>query len=138
MTTPLSAYAPEDITTALVAWLTPLRRTSDARGPSDPLPSTLVEHITGTEDVNVGTSDQVVRVHTFVAKSAGSVALRDATFDTNRRMLLLNDVRVIAVGTRRVGIAYVEVVESAVPAFYSDTVIRKVATYRIGLPYVAV
>ena len=138
MTTPLSAYAPEDITTALIAWLTPLRRTSDSRAASDPLPFTVVEHITGTEDADIGTADQVVSVHTFVAKTAGATVLRDETNKTHRRMLLLNDIRRITIGARTIGVAYVEVVEPPIPAYYSDVVLRKVGRYRIGLPYVAV
>lgn len=136
MTTPLYAYAPEDVTTALIAWLTPLRRTADSRAPSDPLPSTVVEHITGSEDVDAGVVDQVVSVHTFVAKSAGTVALRDETAKTHRRILLLNDMGVITISGRPVGVEYVEVVEPPIPVFYSDTVLRKVCRYRVGLPYV--
>ncbi len=138
MTTPLYGYAPEDVTTALVAWLTPLRRTADSRGPNDPLPSTVVEHITGAEDVDIGTADQVVSVHTFVAKTAGTTVLRDETTKTHRRMLLLNSIRRITIGARTIGVAYVEVVEPPVPVYYSDTILRKVARYRVGLPYVAV
>ena len=138
MTTPLSAYAPEDITTALIAWLTPLRRTSDSRAASDPLPFTVVAHITGAEDADIGTADQVVSVHTFVAKTAGSTVLRDEAIKTHRRMLLLNDIRRITIGARTIGVAYVEVVEPPVPVYYSDTILRKVARYRVGLPYVAV
>mgnify|MGYP000526419338 FL=1 len=138
MTTPLYGYAPEDVTTALVAWLTPLRRTADSRGPNDPLPSTVVEHITGAEDSDAGVCDQVVSVHTFVAKSAGTVVLRDEAAKTHRRMLLLNDRPQITIGTRLVSVDYVEVVEPQIPVFYSDTVIRKVGRYRVGLPYVAV
>ena len=138
MTTPLSAYAPEDITTALIAWLTPLRRTSDSRAASDPLPFTVVVHITGAEDADIGTADQVVSVLTFVAKTAGTTVLRDETTKTHRRMLLLNDIRRITIGARTIGVAYVEVVEPPIPVYYSDVVLRKVGRYRIGLPYVAV
>ena len=73
MTTPLSAYAPEDITTALIAWLTPLRRTSDSRAASDPLPFTVVAHITGAEDVDIGTADQVVSAALAFSLAAGVV-----------------------------------------------------------------
>ena len=77
-------------------------------------------------------------VHTFVAKTAGATVLRDETNKTHRRMLLLNDIRRITIGARTIGVAYVEVVEPPIPAYYSDVVLRKVGRYRIGLPYVAV
>ena len=77
-------------------------------------------------------------MHTFVAKSAGTVVLRDEAAKTHRRMLLLNDRPQITIGTRLVSVDYVEVVEPQIPVFYSDTVIRKVGRYRVGLPYVAV
>lgn len=134
----LSVYAPEDIETALVAWMTPLRRSGFERKAGDPLPFTLINHVTGTESVQMGIADPVVSVHTFCDKTLGAVAARNECTDTHRRMLLLNTKPQITVGARVVAVQYIEVVEPPVWEYYSDTVLRKVGRYRIGLPFVAV
>jgi hypothetical protein len=134
----LSAYAPEDIETALVAWMTPLRRSGFERKAGDPLPFTLINHVTGTESVQMGIADPVVSVHTFCDKTLGAVAARDECGKTHRRMLLLNTKPQITVGSRVVAVQYIEVVEPPVWEYYSDTVLRKCGRYRIGLPFVAV
>lgn len=140
MTTPLAAYAPEDIETALVAWLTPLRRTAIERKAGDPLPFTLVNMVTGTEDNRMGVARQVVSVHTMTARpSNGSLTeIRDETLKTHRRMLYLQEEPRITIGARTIGVLFVEVVEAPRSEFYSDNILRKVGRYRIGLPYVAV
>lgn len=139
MSAPLAAYAPEDIETALVAWLTPLRRTAIERKAGDPLPFTLVNMITGTEDNRMGIARQVVSVHTMTARPAnGSLTeIRDEAAKTHRRMLQLNVDPRITVGNRVVGVLYCEVVESPRSEWYSDNILRRVGRYRIGLPYVA-
>lgn len=139
MTAPLATYAPEDIETALVAWLTPLRRTAIERKAGDPLPFTLVNMVTGTEDSRIGVARQIVSVHTMTARpSNGSLTeIRDEAIKTHRRMLYLQQEPRIAIGARTIGILYVEVVEAPRAEFYSDNILRKVARYAIGLPYVA-
>lgn len=135
MTAELSLYTPEDVQTVVVAWLAPLRRTAFTRTAGDPLPSTVVEVIAGAESVNESTSDAVVSVHTFCDKTLGYPAARDECAKTHARMLLLAIKPNITVGTRTVGVDYLEVVESPTWQYHSDTVLRKVGRYRIGLPY---
>ena len=122
----------------MVAHLKPLRACGFERKPNDPLPFTLVAHIAGAESAQQGIADPVVSVHTLCDKSAGGPAARDAARDTHRRMLqLIIDPKVTLTGGRIVAVQYIEVVESPHWQYYSDTILRKCATYRIGLPYVA-
>jgi hypothetical protein len=138
MTVPLAAYSPEDIETLLVAHLSPLRRCGFERKPGDPLPFTLVTHITGTESAQEGTADPVVSVHTLYDKTAGAPAARDEATRTHRRMLsLLVDPTIVLSGGRLVAVQYLDVVEQPRWEYYSDTILRKVGRYRLGLPYVA-
>lgn len=136
-TPPLYAYAPEDIETALVAHLTPLRRCGFTRVAGDPLPFTLVSHITGTESAGEGYADPVVSIHTLCDKAAGAIAARDEATTTHRRMLQLMIDPTIMIGARMVAVQYIEVVEQPRWEFFSDTILRKVGRYRLGLPYVA-
>lgn len=138
MTVPLFAYGPDDIQTALVAHLKPLRRCGFERLPNDPLPFTLVTHVAGVESANEGWSDPVVSVHTLCDKTLGAPAARDECERTHRRMLQLITDPHITVGNRVVTVQYVEVVESPRWEFYSDNILRKCGRYRLGLPYVAV
>ena len=134
MTAELALYTPDDVQTAVVAWLTALRRTAFERKAGDPLPSTVVEHISGTEVINQF-SDQVVSVHTFCDKALGDVAARDECAKTHLRMLLLADKPQITIGSRIVGVDYLEVVESPHWEYYADNILRKLGRYRLGLPY---
>ena len=136
MTVDFALYAAEDVQTAIVAWLAPLRRTAFERTAGDPLPSCVVELIAGTESVGQSFSDPVVSVHTFCDKALGAPAARDECAKTHNRMLLLFDEHQITIGTRVVGIDYLEVTESPRWEYYSDNILRKVARYRLGLPYV--
>lgn len=137
-TPPLYAYAPQDIETALVAHLTSLRRCGFARAAGDPLPFTLVNHITGTESAGEGYADPVVSVHTMCDKTLGATVARDEATKTHRRMLQLITDPTITIGARTVAVQYVEVVEQPRWEFFSDTILRKVGRYRLGIPYVAV
>ena len=138
MTVPLGNYAPEDIETLIVAHLKPLRRCDIERKPGDPLPFTLVNHIAGTESTNEGTADPVISVHTLCDKVTGAPAARDEATRTHRRMLsLLVDPTIVLSGGRLVAVQYLDVVEQPRWEYYSDTILRKVGRYRIGLPYVA-
>lgn len=136
-TPPLFAYAPEDIETALVAHLMPLRRCGFERKPGDPLPFTLVNHITGTESAGEGYADPVVSVHTLCDKALSAPAARDEALNTHRRMLALISDPTITIGARTVAVQYVEVVEQPRWEYFSDSILRKVGRYRLGLPYVA-
>lgn len=138
MSTPLADYSPEDVETILIAHLKPLRACAFQRQPGDPLPFTLVNHVTGTESANEGWSDPVVSVHTLCDKTAGAPAARDAATATHRRMLrLLTDPQITLADGRLVAVQYLEVVEQPRWEYYSDTILRKVGRYRIGLPFVA-
>ena len=137
-TPPLFNYAPEDIETALVAHLTSLRRCGFARAAGDPLPFTLVNHITGTESAGEGVADPVVSIHTLCDKALGAPAARDEATKTHRRMLALMVDPTITIGARTIAVQYIEVVEQPRWEYYSDAILRKVGRYRIGLPYVAV
>lgn len=138
MTVPLGDYTPEDIETLLVAHLKPLRACAFERHPGDPLPFTLVHHVTGTESANEGYADPVVSVHTLCDKTAGAPAARDAATATHRRMLLLlTHPQITLADGRLVAVQYLEVEEQPRWEYYSDTILRKVGRYRIGLPFVA-
>ncbi|WP_293308886.1 hypothetical protein [Mycolicibacterium sp.] len=138
MTAALYPYRAEDIETLIVAHLSPLGRSGFERHPGDPLPFRLVCHITGAESADEGTADPVVSVHTLCDKSLGAPAARDAATATHRRMVsLIIDPQITLTGGRIVAVQYLEVVESPRWEFYSDTILRKVGRYRIGLPYVA-
>lgn len=132
----LFAYAPEDIETALVAHLSPLRRAGFKREAGDPLPFTLVSHITGTESANEGYADPVVSVHTLCDKTLGAPAARDEATKTHRRMLSLITSPQITIGARMIAVQYVEVVEQPRWEWFSDNILRKVGRYKVGLPYV--
>jgi hypothetical protein len=134
----VAVYTPDDIESALVAWLTtPLKRADVVRGPKDPLPFTVVNLVTGSESVDMMRADPVVSVHTFCDKAAGFPAARDEAARTHARMLVLaNGVTRVSVGDRVVSIESFEVVESPRWEFYSETVLRKVGRYRVGHSYV--
>ena len=50
---------------------------------------------------------------------------------------LLVDPTIVLSGGRLVAVQYLDVVEQPRWEYYSDTILRKVGRYRIGLPYVA-
>jgi len=133
---PLYGYAPEDIETALVAHLSPLRRCGFERQAGDPLPFTLITHVTGTESAGEGYADPVVSVHTLCDKTLGAPAARDEATETHRRMLALLIDPTIVLANRTIAVQYVEVVEQPRWEFFSDNILRKVGRYRLGLPYV--
>jgi hypothetical protein len=135
-TPPLYGYAPEDIETALVAHMTPLRRAGFKREAGDPLPFTLITHVTGTESAGEGYADPVVSVHTLCDKTIGAPAARDEATRTHRRMLALLLDPTIVIGNRTIAVQYVEVVEQPRWEFFSDNVLRKVGRYKLGLPYI--
>lgn len=136
----LSDQSPDDGEEVLIAWLTPLRPTSVDRVPDrDPLPFTLVAHVAGTENEQEGTAAPVLSVHTLTAKAAGGkMGLKNATRDTHRRMLYLGKScpTVVLTDGTRVGVDYVDVVESPLYVPYGDDqILRKVGRYEVGLTY---
>lgn len=139
MTVPLFGYAPEDAQTLVVAHLRPLRRTDIERKPGDPLPFTLVNTVPGTETVQGGIAEAVVSVHTLCDKGLGAAAARDECDKTHRRMLYLLTDPHITIGARAAAVLYIEVPPGQSPSwqYYSDNILQKVGTYRIGLPYLA-
>lgn len=127
----------DDVEATVVAWLAPLRRAAAFRRPGDELPFTLVHKVTGTESVDEGTAEEVVSVHTLCDAGAGAADAATECALTHRRMLLLArqlDAIELPDG-RMVGVDYVAVVESPIWQQYSDTILRKVGRYRIGLSY---
>lgn len=140
MTAELAFWAPEDVEELVVAWLIPLRPSSAFRNPGDPLPFTLVTHVAGTESVGEGTADPVVSVHTLCDKAVGVDAAMTECKATHQRMLrLLYGVdQITLTDGRKSGVDGGSVVESPRWEYYSDTILRKVGRYQIGLAYVAV
>jgi hypothetical protein len=137
MTVDLEDFCAEDVEEFLVAWLTPLRRTAEERRPGDPLPFTLVTHVAGTENVDEGYADPIVSVHTMCDKALGMVAAAAESKRTHRRLLYLSKhiSDIALVNTRLVNISYLDVVETPRWEYYSDTILRKVGRYQVGIPY---
>ena len=136
--TTLSDVAPGDVEEVVVAWQMPLRRAGVARTPDDPLPFTLVNHIAGTENVDEGTADPVVSVHTLCDRTLGfGVAALECSHTHSRMLRLarhLDDITLT--GGAVVSIDYLIVVESPIWQPYEDNqIIRKVGRYQIGLCY---
>jgi hypothetical protein len=135
----LAGFCAEDVEELIIAWLTPLRRTSAERRPGDPLPFTLVTHVAGSESVDEGTADLIVSVHTMCDKNLGMSAAATESKKTHQRLLYLakHVSNISLVTTRLVNIDYLTVVESPRWEYYSDTILRKVGRYGVGLPYTA-
>jgi len=135
--TELAGVCANDAEAIIVAWLSKLRRTSVVRLAGDELPFTLVKEITGTENIEMGTAERVVSVHTLCERTTGiSEAAREAQ-DTHRRMLLLGatlEAFPLADETL-VSVDFVRVVESPIWVPYTDEILRKVGRYEIGLMY---
>lgn len=140
MTAALYRRAAEDIDALIVAWLAPLGRAAVERRPNDPLPFRRVQHITGTESVDMEIADPVVSVHTLCARSGGLAAAKDTARDTHRRMLeLAVYTDLIALSDRDAAVDYVNVFQSPIFTPYEDEQIYQVSgRYQIGLTYVQV
>jgi hypothetical protein len=140
MTTPdLLFECATDAEELVVAWLAPLRRSGSARQAGDPLPFTLVNMITGTEDECLGLADPVVSVHTLCAKGLGWGAAKDEAQLTHRAMLELARYRdtITLNGGVLAEVDYINVFQSPIWVTYEDTqILRKVGRYTIGLSYV--
>lgn len=135
--TELASECANDVEAVVVAWLSELRRTSIVRVAGDELPFTLVKAVAGSDNLDTGTADRVVSVHTLCERTLGiSEAAREAQ-DTHRRMLLLGrtlDSFPLADGTM-VSVDYVNVVEYPIWVAYTDEILRKVGRYAVGLMY---
>lgn len=142
MTVLLSDELADDAEEVVIAWMTPLRRSATVRDPqNDPLPFTLITHITGSECEEESFAQPVVSVHTLCAKKLGFAAATNEARLTHRRMLrLARHIDNIPLTDGRVAdVDYVEIVESPRWEPYGDDqILRKVGRYRIGLTYVTV
>lgn len=131
--------APDDAEEVIIAWLQPLRRSAQTRVSGDPLPFTLITHITGTEDLDCFYADDVVSVHTLCDKKFGVDSAKEEADATHRRMLLLGRYLpdVVLTDGRTATIDYCDVFERPhwVP-YGDDQILRKVGRYKIGLSYV--
>lgn len=137
MTTPQLYQHAESVEQILIAYLSPQRRTAVARLVDDPLPFTIVHHITGIEDPQVGTADPVVSVQVLSDKALGWDLAEANAQQTHDALLYL--ARNLDTGpTSGYGsIDYIKVVEAPIWVEYEDTqILRKVGRYRIGLSYV--
>jgi hypothetical protein len=130
----------DDAEEVIVAWLTPLRPSGNVRLPGDPLPFTLVTHITGSENEQEDLSEPVVSVHTLCDRLLGWSAAKDETRKTHQRMLrLARHCDDIPITGRVANIEWMDVVESPIWVEYGDdAILQKVGRYRLGLSFVAV
>ena len=137
----LADEAPDDAEEVVVNWMLPVRPSSSIRLISDPLPFTLITHITGSECEQESLSEPIVSVHTLCDKTLGISAAKDECKLTHSRMLRLaryvEDIKLSS--GRIVNVDYVDVTESPIWVEYGDdAILQKVGRYRIGLTFVAV
>jgi hypothetical protein len=133
--------AADDVEEVIIAWLQPLRRASNTRRAGDELPFTLVNHITGTESVDLSWTDELVSIHTLCDKNLGTNAAKVEGQRTHRRMTLqaryLEDV-VLSDG-RIASIDWVKVSETPRFAPYADDqILQIISRYQVGLSYTEV
>jgi hypothetical protein len=137
MTELLLPVGPDDIETALVEWFRPIRRSSWVWETGDGTPFTLITHLTGTEDIEVGFGDPIVQVDTLCDKALGYINARNEKNITHQRMLELGRyLPPVPLSGRVFGADYVKVIEGQqrLP-FGMTTVIRYVGRYQIGVSY---
>jgi len=141
-TVELNDYHPNDIEEMVVAWLTPLRRSGVAREVGDPLPFTMVRHLTGPEDIETQCADPVVSIHTLCDRNLGWGAAKREAAKTHDRMTWwgrYHDSVILPSTNAEAVIDYVRVFESPIWVVYADLqILRKVGRYQIGLTYVNV
>lgn len=140
-TIPLLTECAVDAEALVVAWLSGLRRSGSARQAGDPLPFTLITHITGAEDADLGLAEPVVSVHTLAAKSLGWGNAKNEAQQTHLAMLELaryRDTITLANGTPA-EIDYLSVFQAPIWVPYEDAqILRKVGRYTIGLSYIPI
>jgi hypothetical protein len=134
----LADQDPEDSEEVVIAWMTPLLRTSNSRRAGDVLPFCVVNQVAGTENIEEGTAAPIVSVHWLTAKMLGRNNLKAQAKAGHKRMIRLGihcDTITLTDG-RKVGVDYVDVVEQPINVDYQDDlIIRKVGRYEIGLTY---
>jgi len=140
MTVLLNEEMADDVEEIIVNWLIPLRPSASIRLLTDPLPFTLVTHITGSECEEESHSEPIVSVHTLCDKTTGLTAVKNECRLTHQRMLrLARHLDDIPITGRIASIEYVDVTESPIWVPYgNDAILQKVGRYRIGLQFVAV
>jgi hypothetical protein len=133
----LLPFGPEEIELALIGWFAPIRRSSTVWETGDGTPFTLITHLTGGEDIEVGFGDPIVQIDTLCAKSLGYLNARNEKKITHQRMLELGrNLDPIPLNGWVFGADYVKVIEGQqrLP-FGMTTVIRYVGRYQIGIQY---
>lgn len=135
--TDLLAAEATDAEELIIAWLTPLGRTSFRRLAKDPLPFRVVRRVAGAEDEAESLDLPVVSVHTFCAASDPDAAL-DECRQTHQRMLYLaRELPEIELsGNRMACVEFLEVTEKPIWVDYTDDILRKVGRYQLGLTIV--
>lgn len=148
---PVDLYARDvaDADIVLAAWLNGAasvttsfapsgRRTATSRKADDPLPSWMTNEVTATEDQYQSEAFPLVSVHVFGSSKA--MVVSEAVL-MHRRMgvLVYNSNTVVTLPDSSVAVvAWCEVVERPHWEFYADTILRKVGTYRLAVPFLKV
>ena len=132
---PTNNPTPQDVESAVVAWLTPLRRCAIERKSTDPLPFTLVREITGEEGESAGS--YVVSVRTFVTRKSGVSVAAQAAAETHARMLLWSrTLDPVTINGRLVSPDFVKVFQTPTWVDYDDhQILCKLGRYDIGLTF---
>lgn len=125
-----------DAEAAMISWLSARIVAAIKRDPDDPLPMAIVREITNTEDSQQISAYPVVSVHTLAGTEEECAAESKLN---HRRILYLarNPETDIPVDGRIVNVEWLETVERPiwVPYAKNDKAYRKVARYRLGLPF---
>lgn len=136
MTVDLSARDATDSERLVLAWLGPLGyRAAVARRAGDSLPFVIVTELIATEDSQQLAAYPTVSVH-ILAATAGEV--KTVADLVHRRMLVLADdpLQDIHLDAETASIEWLETVERPHAEYYSDTVARRVARYRMAVPFI--
>lgn len=136
----LLPVGPDDIEAALAAYFAPIRRSASVWETGDGLPFTIITHLTGSEDPEVGFADPVVQVDTLADKELGWVNARNEARTTHQAMLYLARYQPSIVLSGRVfSIHYMLVTESPHWVPFGDIgILRKCGRYQIGIEYVPI
>lgn len=140
MSVDLLPVGPDDIEVALVAYFSTIRRSAAVWETGDGTPFTIITHLTGTEDPEIGFADPVVQVDTLADKSLGWMNAKNEATTTHQRMLYLaRYLPGITLSGRVFGVDYVTVVESPrwIP-FGDPSILRKCGRYQFGTGYVPI
>lgn len=123
----------------VVCWLQPVIRAAVERKTDDPLPFAQVQMITGDDDPECGTSDEVIQVDIFDRARDGMTAVQAAKLTAravHRRMLYLVhhpvEVELSDGSTADVDYLGAPMKPTRMP-YANDQVVRYVARYNLGL-----